>query len=219
MKLYLDSADFQEWEAVVNNGWTRSITCNPLIMESAGWAVDLASCKKLVQKADAMKLHELHIQAWPTADGCWYTVAQQIAEFAPWVVVKLPAIPAAMNAAIKLKSANLKVLITAVSNPLHALWAYQNGLDYVAPYVGRLNEASVDAVELIKSMVELQNKNGPKVLAASIRDLDVLGRLIQLGVGAATARYGLFKKAEDDELAWSAVHQFEAARQRSNAHR
>lgn len=212
MKLYLDSAHPTEWKAVVDRGWTRSVTCNPLILEAAGWPVTLDSCAKLVEHAAQTGLVELHLQAWPDAHGDWLPVAQQLSDLAPWVVVKLPAIAPAMRAAMQLKQQQKNILITAISNPLHALWASQIGADYAAPYVGRLNEAGRDATDLLKCMVNLQHRNGPRVLAASVRNLEVVSQLIQMDVAAATLRFDLFRQAEQDPQALSAVEQFESAR-------
>ena len=84
--------------------------------------------------------------------------------------------------------------------------------DFVAPYVGRLNESGRDAHGLIDTLVALQQRGGPTVLAASIRDLPTLGRLITQGVGAVTLRKALLDEALADEATLGAVAQFEAVR-------
>jgi len=217
VKLYLDSAHLTEWQTAVDHGWTRCVTCNPLILEAAGWPVRLESCAKLVELAAQTGLVELHLQAWPDSQGDWLPAAQQLSDLAPWVVVKLPAIVPALRAATQLKQQRRKVLITAICNPLHAVWAAEMGADYVAPYVGRLNEAGRDANDLLKSMVSLQNSGGPIVLAASVRSFEVVSQLLQMGVAAATLRYDLLKQAEHDTQTLLAVEQFESARQRSTS--
>lgn len=211
-RLYIDSAAPAEWRAATEAALVCRATCNPLLMQAAGWPVTLATAAELVHQAEAVGLEELHLQAWPSAPGDWLTVALQLAGLSPRVVVKLPAVPDALRAAQVLKRRGTRVLITAVSNPLHGLWAAEMGADFVAPYVGRLNEAGRDARALIDTLVALQNRQGPVVLAASVRDLTTLGRLVTQGVGAVTLRKALLDEALADPATLSAVAQFEAVR-------
>lgn len=211
-QLYIDSADPTEWAAATGSALLRRATCNPLLMDAAGWPVTLDSTVQLVAEARRLGLTELHLQAWPDASGDWTPVAQSLAALAPFVVVKLPAVPAAMRAAQVLKREGTRVLVTAISNPLHGLWAADVGADFVAPYVGRLSEAGRDAHGLIDTLVALQQRGGPTVLAASIRDLPTLGRLITQGVGAVTLRKALLDEALADDATLGAVAQFEAVR-------
>lgn len=157
-------------------------------------------------------MEELHLQAWPDEHGDWWPVAQAIAALSPTIVVKLPAVPAALRAAMALRRQGTRVLITAISNPLHGLWAHQVDAQFVAPYVGRLTESGQDAHALVDTLVALQNRPGPTVLAASVRDVSTLGRLIRQGVGAVTLRKGLLDSALADEATLGAVAQFEAVR-------
>lgn len=211
-RLYIDSAVPGEWQAAAHAALVRRATCNPLLMQAAGWPVTLDTATELVRQAEAVGLEELHLQAWPSAPGDWLDVALRLAALSPRVVVKLPAVPDALRAAAVLKGRGTRVLITAISNPLHGLWAAEVGADFVAPYVGRLNESGRDAHALIDTLVALQNRQGPVVLAASIRDLATLGRLVTQGVGAVTLRKALLDEALADEATLSAVAQFETVR-------
>ena len=211
-RLYIDSAAPAEWQAAAQAALVRRATCNPLLMQAAGWPVSLDTATELVRQAEAVGLEELHLQAWPSTPGNWMDVGLRLAALSPRVVVKLPAIPDAMRAAKALKQRGTRVLVTAVSNPLHGLWAADVGADFVAPYVGRLNESGRDAHALIDTLVVLQNRQGPMVLAASVRDLAMLGRLVTQGVGAVTLRKNLLDEALADEATLSAVAQFENVR-------
>jgi len=214
-QLYIDSADTAEWRNALDAALVRRATCNPLLMGAAGWPVTLDACRTLVDQARHIGLSELHVQAWPDDQDDWTPVALAIAALAPFVVVKLPAVPAAMRAARELKRQGARVLITAISNPLHGLWAAEIGADFVAPYVGRLQESGSDAHALIDALVRLQDQGGPVVLAASIRHLDTLRRLVIQGVGAVTLRWGLLAQAINDSATLAAVEDFERTRRAS----
>lgn len=214
-KLYIDSADPKEWAAALDSALLSRATCNPLLLDAAGWPVNMDSTTHLAAEAQRLGLEELHLQAWPDEAGDWTPIALSLAALAPNIVVKLPAVPAALRAARVLKRQGTRVLITAISNPLHGLWAADVGADFVAPYVGRLNESGRDGHALIDTLVALQERDGPMVLAASIRDLNTLGQLICQGVAAVTLRKPLLDEALADEVTWSAVSQFEEVRNKT----
>ena len=212
--LYLDSADPDHWAQAISAGWTRRVTCNPLLIAAAGRAVTMPTAADLVSSAREIGVRELHLQAWPDVAGRWETTALALAGLDRSVVVKLPATQAALGAVPALKAAGARVLVTAVANPLQGLWAAELGADFVAPYVGRLAESGRDPWTLLDALLALQRQGGPCVLAASVRDLTMLARLVGLGVGAVTLRHGLMAEAADDPATREAVAQFEAARQR-----
>lgn len=211
-QLYIDSARSTEWEQALSCGLTSRATCNPLLLREAGLAVTLASLTALHAQAVALGLEELHLQAWPDERGDWLPVARQLSDLSDRVVVKLPAVQAAMDCAVRLRHERRRVLITAVSNPVHGLWAANVGADFVAPYVGRLGEAGRDVEALVDELVALQRGGGPRVLAASVRDLMTLGRLLRQGVAAVTLRWSVLQQAMVDQATLDAVRQFESAR-------
>jgi transaldolase len=211
-RLYLDSANTADWAELVSSGLCSRATCNPLLVQAAGWPVNLPTAQTLAQSALDVGLEELHLQAWPDEQGDWEPVAQSLAALGAHIVVKLPATEAAMRAAKVLCRQGTRVLVTAISNPLHALWAAEVGASFVAPYVGRLNEAGRNAHALLEALVALQNKGGPRLLAASIRDLDTLGQVIRLGAYGVTLQKKLLLEGMADPQALLAVEQFERAR-------
>ncbi len=193
-------------------GLCQRVTCNPLLIKATGLPVNAETAQQLYAEALAIGLEELHLQTWPDPSGDWYPVAKTLADMGDSVVVKFPAVASAMPAARRLRLNGHRVLITAVSNSLHALWAAEIGADFVAPYVGRLSEAGQDAFALVDQLVALQNQGGPKLLAASVRDLSVLGRLIGAGAYGITVQKALMATGINDAQALEAVAQFEAAR-------
>ena len=62
-------------------------------------------------------------------------------------------------------------------------------------------------------MVVQQKLGGPIVLAASIRNLEMLNQVIQTGVAAVTVQKKLIHEGLTDAQTFLAVQQFEAARQ------
>jgi transaldolase len=213
--LYIDSANPRDWQEMVLNKVCTRATCNPLLIRAAQLPISIATATGLVEAANKAGLSQLHLQAWPDDDGNWEPVGLALGRLADYVVVKLPAIPKAMQAASRLRQHGIPVLITAISNPMHALWAQEMGANYVAPYLGRLNEAGREAYALLDNLVHVQEQGGPKVIAASIRDLSMLGRVIASGAYGVTIQKKLLDQAMSDEQSQLAVEQFEQARRQS----
>jgi transaldolase len=210
--LYIDSANISDWAEMVAAGICTRATCNPLLLQAAGHPVSLATATMLAQAARDTGITELHLQAWPDPLGDWEPVGQSLAALGPHIVVKFPATVPAIKAAKRLRAEGKRILITAVSNPLHALWAAEIGANFVAPYVGRLNEAGRDAMALVHTLVTLQNKGGPALLAASIRDLPTLAQIISMGAFGVTVQKKLLNEGLYDAQTALAVVQFEQAR-------
>jgi transaldolase len=107
---------------------------------------------------------------------------------------------------------NQKVLLTGLSNPVQLLWAQSLGVDFIAPYVGRLVADTAlggrDVWSLLEACVALQKDNGPALLAASIKSPDVLSRLMAIGAAAVTLPPASWIAWSEDAITQAAVAQF-----------
>ena len=91
------------------------------------------------------------------------------------LTIKLPCLAGWLPCIQAVQALDQAVLLTGLSNPVQLLWAQSLGVDYVAPYVGRLAADTAnggrDVWALMQACVVAQNsagvKAGPKLLAAS----------------------------------------------------
>lgn len=81
MKLYLDTADYRQWQAPAGCPPIQGVTTNPSLVQQAGLPVTLASYLHLVNKACELRLPELMLQL-PRPDA---------AEAHDWIAELLPA--------------------------------------------------------------------------------------------------------------------------------
>jgi transaldolase len=96
-------------------------------------------------------------------------------EFATWsekVVVKVPMTKEGLKAVRHLESKGIKTNVTLVFSTAQALLVAKAGASYVSPFVGRLDDISVDGMELIDDIVEIYENYEFKtqIIVASIRD-------------------------------------------------
>jgi len=212
MKLYLDSADAQQWVLPAGCPPVQGVTTNPTLVMQAGLPVSLPGYLHLIRQAGEARLPELMLQL-PRAD---------VGEAAQWLEMLLPAaVQARLRLIIKLpchpdwqlvlrevQAWGVPTLLTGLSNPIQLLWAQSQGANYVAPYVGRLQADGRDVWALIEACVAVQ-AGGLQLLAASIKSADVLARLMALGAHAVTVRPEFAAALATDTLTLAAMAQFD----------
>jgi transaldolase len=212
MKLYLDSADAQQWVLPAGCPPVQGVTTNPTLVLQAGLPVSLPGYLQLVRQAGEARMPELMLQL-PRAD---------VGEAAQWLEVLLPAaVQARLRLTLKLpchpnwqpvlrevQAWGVPTLLTGLSNPIQLLWAQSQGANYVAPYVGRLQADGRDVWALIEACVAVQ-AGGLQLLAASIKSADVLARLMALGAHAVTVRPEFAAGLATDTLTLAAMAQFD----------
>jgi transaldolase len=212
LKLYLDSAQVSAWTLPVGCPPVVGVTTNPSLVFQAGLPVTLATYLHLVQAAGEHGLAELMLQL-PSSDPVqaleWLGPLRAAADKANvCLTIKLPCHPDWLPCIEAVQQAGQAVLLTGLSNPVQLLWAQSLGVAYVAPYVGRLAADGRDVWALMEACVAVQ-RQGPVLLAASIKSPDVLARLLACGAGAATLPPASLIAWCQDALTQTAVDQFD----------
>ena len=212
MKLYLDSAQVSAWTLPVGCPPVVGVTTNPSLVFQAGLPVTLATYLQLVQAAGEHGLAELMLQL-PSSDPVqaleWLGPLRAAADKAHvCLTIKLPCHPDWLACIKAVQQSGQAVLLTGLSNPVQLLWAQSLGVAYVAPYVGRLAADGRDVWALMEACVAVQ-RQGPVLLAASIKSPDVLARLLACGAGAATLPPASLIAWSQDALTQTAVDQFD----------
>ena len=221
MDIYLDCADSSQWTLPAGCPPVVGVTTNPSLVFQAGLSVSLTTYRRLVDAAGAHGMAQLMVQL-PSADvrqaRAWVGDLQaRAAKAGVQLTIKLPCQPAWLECIRAVQSMQQPVLLTGLSNAVQLLWAQSLGVDFVAPYVGRLAADTVnggrDVWALMQACVAAQNsagaKAGPKLLAASIKSPDVLSRLMGLGAAAVTLPPASLIAWSQDAITDAAVAQFE----------
>jgi transaldolase len=103
-------------------------------------------------------------------------------------------------------------LLTAVYNHVQVVPAIIAGATYLAPYLGRMNDAGLDGVAEIAQMQTVIDKAraAARILVASIRTPDQLARLAMCGVQDFTIAPKLWWELLSEPLTDAAVGVFDA---------
>jgi transaldolase len=166
MKLFIDTGNLKDVEALVPLGIIDGITTNPsLLAKEGGDARDIL--KKICQMVQGPTSAEVVSTA---ADGM-IREGRDLATIDKHIVVKVPFTRDGVKACKALASEGIKVNVTLCFSPTQALLAAKVGASYISPFVGRLDDIATSGMYLVREIVEIyDNYDYPtEVLVASVR--------------------------------------------------
>jgi transaldolase len=213
MKLYVDSAYLSIVETLMKTGVFYGVTTNPVILKDSG--VRLAQLSEFANRLIGLGVKEIFFQSWGQDGPAFHQHGMRLADISSKVVVKLPATREGLEAAVTLSGEGIRTCITAVYSPFQALLASSAGAAYVAPYLGRMNDAGRDGHAMIGQMADaLRHTESPtEILAASVRTPEDVARLAQHGVRHITLSPAVAGMLFQEPLTLEAARVFEAAAQ------
>ncbi|MEY2645127.1 MAG: hypothetical protein RLZZ611_1776 [Cyanobacteriota bacterium] len=209
LRLLLDSADPAAWRQWLPTGLFHGVTTNPTLLKRAGRPCDLSSLRALSQEALALGVQELHLQAWGSD---LLSCGRALADLAPERIwIKLPLTAAGLEAARGLRADGVPLTFTACYEPAQVLLAAALGVDYIAPYLGRISDQGRDGhAELIRMQRCVDRLEAPlRLLVASLRCPNDLARLAAEGLNTFTISPAIAEQLLAVEATLAAAAQFE----------
>jgi transaldolase len=200
MHLFIDSADLQLLEECLESPVVYGVTTNPSILKRD--QVKRSGLPRFIETVLGMGARVVQVQVWQQEAAGMIADALEFLTYgeAGAIVPKIPATRQGLQAAAKLAKDGIPVTLTAAYALEQALWATQLGVAYVAPYLGRLEDAGQDGLGLIAKMqaLFLRNPNNKtRLLVASVRSRQAFLALLELGVGSITVPPSLLPKLID----------------------
>lgn len=191
MRLYLDSADVQEWTKWAEAGLFFGFTTNPTILKRDGVPCNIASMRHLAREAFQLEVQELQLQAWGTTAAEMYSCGMDLMDVDTRIVVKLPITLEGAKAARRLISDGVPVTMTGIYASHQVVTSLAMGAAYAAPYVGRMSDAGKNGIEETIKMQEivdlgLDHMAPMRLLVASIRSADEIATLAAKGCNTFT---------------------------------
>jgi transaldolase len=121
--------------------------------------------------------------------------AREIATWHRHVVVKIPIDETGLEATAILARDGIKLNMTLIFSANQALLAATAGATYVSPFVGRLDDAGQDGMEVVRESVEIFDRYHlpAQVLAASLRHPRHVIEAAKAGAPIATLPYAVLK--------------------------
>jgi len=190
MRLFLDTANIDEIREVARMGVLSGVTTNPTLM---------AKEKGVEYRERVVEICE--VVKGPVSAECiardvpgLIAEAKEVAAWHPNVVVKIPIDAVGLEATSKLSREGVKVNMTLVFSANQALLAALAGAAYVSPFVGRLDDAGHDGMEVVRDAVEIIDRYHlpSEVIAASLRHPRHVIAAAKCGAPVATLPYKVF---------------------------
>lgn len=218
-RLFLDTADPQDWEDLLPTGIFEGVTCNPTLLEQVRQTCSVDNLHTLAQKALNLGADEFMVQAWGATSQELYDCGMSLSKVdRERIVIKVPVISAGVEAAALLVRSNVRVCLTASYHHKQAFIAAQVGAEYIAPYLGRMNDAGRDGMaECLKMQQVIAGLQAEtRVLVASIRDCQTMVDLAAEGMETYTISPQVARDLFVEPLTKEAAAAFEEAASRNS---
>lgn len=192
MKLFVDTANIKEIEEAASWGIVAGVTTNPTLVSVQG-KVDF---KEIIQHICELIQGPVSAEVVSLDAENMIKEARQIATWSPHVVIKIPMTWEGIKAVKTLSKEGIKTNVTLVFSANQGLLAGLAGATYVSPFVGRLDDAGHDGMEVVSEIVQIYRQyNIPtQVIAASIRHPQHCVAAAKAGAHVATIPFKILKQ-------------------------
>ena len=184
MRIFLDTANVEEIQEGAATGVVSGVTTNPTIISREN--KPFAKCIDDILAIDPGLTVLVEVIA-PDTTGM-ITEARKLSQIADTIVVKIPMTASGIAAVKVLSQEAISTAATLVFSVNQAIAASCAGADFVAPFVGRLDDINSDGIGLVRSIkrvFEVQKVN-TNVIAASIRTPQSVADLFSEGCDIVT---------------------------------
>ena len=167
MKIFLDSALIDQSKEVASWGILDGVTTNPTHVATSG-----ANPKDLYPEICALVDGPVSLEAVSLEADAIVSEARELAKIADNVVVKIPIMKQGLIAVKRLAAEGIKTNVTANYSAPQALLAAKAGAAYISPFVGRLDNAGHDGMELVEQIRQIYDNYGypTEIIVAAIRN-------------------------------------------------
>ncbi len=183
MQIFIDSADVSELRAAGATGLVDGVTTNPTLIAKSG-----RKMAEAIAEICSVIPGPISAEAVATNVDGMLAEGRYLAKIAPNVVVKLPLTEAGLAACRTLTAEGVKTNVTLCFSAVQALLAAKAGATYISPFIGRLDDAGLDGMMLIREIRAIYDTYGfsTQILAASIRTANHVKDAALAGADCAT---------------------------------
>lgn len=213
LRLYIDSANPDDWDTYLATGMFYGVTTNPKLLVKSGVEFKINAMKKLAKTAFGLGAQEIHLQIWGDEPEEMLEVGKELAAIDKRVMVKVPIDITGILLANQLITGGANVTLTALHFAQQVVTAVAMGAKYAAPYLGRMNDAGMDGMREVRTMGRIIDRTmSPlRLLVASIRSSEDLVTLASRGLNTFTLVPPIIHDMMENELTRLAVESFNKA--------
>ncbi len=199
MKIFLDTADTELIKKYYGTGLIDGVTTNPTLIRKSG-----RDPEDVYQELADFGVRDISMEVvgdekTMTDEGrrlhSKYAFQSKKLSVNP-TTIKVPLSPDGLKTCRSLALDGIKVNVTLVFSAAQAILASKAGAAYVSPFVGRLDDQSVNGIGLINQIASIYRMHGSQtqILSASIRSVQHVSDSFLNGANICTMPPSIFEK-------------------------
>ena len=203
MKLFLDTADVKSVKARLSTGLISGITTNPTLIFKSG-----RHPQTVYQELIDLGIDDISMEVVGDSEEELFRNAMgHVKTYDSKATIKLPCTIDGLKACKRLSAVNVRTNVTLIFSPAQAILASLAGATYISPFIGRMDDNSLDGMKLINDIKHTLTTD-TKILAASIRDPQSVSTAFALGADICTVPTAVFDRMYDHVLTDKGLDQF-----------
>ena len=207
MKLFLDTANVKEIDERLQTGVISGITTNPTLIRRSGRNPDDVYADLI----DDVGVQDLSIEVNGRDTNTLLENGIKYGKY--WThqaTIKLPCTYEGIKACKTLSFMGLRVNMTLVFSVEQAILCSLAGATYVSPFIGRLDDNGGNGINLVRDIATVfcHNRSETKILAASIREPEIVSMAFEAGAHICTVPVAVFDDMFKHFLTDAGLQQF-----------
>lgn len=186
MKIFIDTANFDEIKTAYEMGFVAGVTTNPSLIVK-----EKRDLKEVIKQIADLVEGPVSAEVIATTAPEMIAEAHELVKLGSNVVIKVPMTPEGLKAVATLSKEGIKTNVTLIFSANQALLAARAGATFVSPFVGRIDDISMDGVTLIEDIAEIFMVHDIKteIIAASVRTPMHMTQCAKAGAHIATVPF------------------------------
>ena len=199
MKIFLDTADTELRKKYYGTGLIDGVTTNPTLIRKSGRDPEDVYQELADYGVRDISMEVVGDEKTMTEEGrrlhSKYAFQSKKLSVNP-TTIKVPLSPDGLRTCRSLALDGIKVNVTLVFSAAQAVLASKAGAAYVSPFVGRLDDQSVNGIGLINQIASIYRMHGSQtqILSASIRSVQHVSDSFLNGANICTMPPSIFEK-------------------------
>jgi len=183
MQIFLDTADTEEIRQRMQAGLVDGVTTNPSLIAKSG-----ANILERIEAICQVVAGPVSAEVVATDLDGMLKEGRRLREIAGNVVVKLPLTQAGLACCARFAEEDIPTNVTLCFSLNQALMAAKAGATFISPFVGRVEDAGGDGIDLLHKIRAVYDSFGyeTQILAASLRSTAHVEAAALAGCDAAT---------------------------------
>jgi len=198
MQLFLDTANIEQIREASRLGVISGVTTNPTLVSNE----ETSDYETVIKTICSIIPGSVSVEVLAEDSQSMVAEARVKSSWAPNATIKIPATADGLEAISIISKEGIPVNMTLCFSLNQALLGALAGATYVSPFVGRLDDAGHDGMQLVKEIVEVFKyyDYSTRVIAASIRHPQHCLAAARAGAHIATIPYGVLTKMINNPL-------------------